>query len=116
MLWTPFVAFLSHILVAYASYVLGHSWGSFFMSKETEEHEFTTDQIQERRQILQEQLALVLDDLNNDKRKIFDLDADFEFSKQEIPSLQNQIKQIQCTEFLDVFLKILQVLKALLLL
>ena len=89
------MAFLSHILVAYASYVLGHSWGSFFMSKETEEHEFTTDQIQERRQILQEQLALVLDDLNNDKRKIFDLDADFEFSKQEIPSLQSQIKQIQ---------------------
>lgn len=30
MHWPPVIAFLSHILIAYASYIVGHSWGAFF--------------------------------------------------------------------------------------
>ena len=76
---------------------------------EAQEGAFSTDQIQERRTLLQvskmlnkntckcikDQLNLVLDDLNNDKRKIHDLDAEYEFAQDEIPRLQTQVKQVE---------------------
>ena len=74
MHWPPVIAFLSHILIAYASYIVGHSWGTFFEmviqrdikntdlpiydhqnspSEEPQEGTFSTDQIKERRNLLQ---------------------------------------------------------------